>query len=86
MDGIGPDELSIDLLLERAASEEVTEVIFALNSSLESETTTFYISKKLEELSVKVTSIARGVPVGSDLEYTDEITLARSLSGRTSYS
>jgi recombination protein RecR len=85
MDGIGPDDLSIDLLLERILTGEVQEVIFALNSSLEAETTTFYISKKLEGTDLKITSIARGVPVGSELEYTDEITLARSLASRTSY-
>lgn len=86
MDGIGPDELTIEQLISRVALGKTEEIIFALNSSLEAETTTFYLSKKLENANVKITSIARGVPVGSELEYTDEITLARSLASRILYS
>lgn len=84
LDGIGPDELTINKLIERAQKEnEIEEVILALPATMEGDTTAFYISKKLKDIDVKVSSIARGVPVGGELEYTDEITLARSISSRT---
>ena len=85
MDGVGPDDLTISELIERSREEGVCELIFALNSTLESETTTFYISKKVQREGLKVTSIARGVPVGGELEYIDEVTLARSMASRISY-
>ena len=81
MDGIGPDELKIRELLARAESG-VREVILATNPSLEGENTAMYIQKKLAALDVKVTRLARGLPVGGDLEYADEITLVRALQGR----
>lgn len=84
--GIGPGELNIDPLVERVRSGEAKEIIFALSSSIEGDTTAFYISKKLKTFDVRITSIARGIPVGSDLEYTDEVTLARSLLNRTAFS
>lgn len=84
MDGIGPDMLEIDSLIERAASGAVREVIFALGATMEGDTTNFYIFRKLAPYpQVKITQLARGVAVGNDLEYTDELTLGRSLLQRT---
>lgn len=85
MNGIGPAELKIESLLHRIARSagEVKEIILALSSTMEGDTTAFYLHKKLKETGVKVTSIARGIPVGGDLEYTDEITLGRSITART---
>ncbi|MBS1558409.1 MAG: recombination protein RecR [Bacteroidetes bacterium] len=84
MNGIGPSELKIEHLLQRVAQtkNEIKEIILALSPTLEGDTTAFYINRKLKALPVKVTSIARGVPVGGNLEYTDEITLGRSITGR----
>jgi recombination protein RecR len=84
INGIGPSELKIEQLISRIAqkSNEVKEVILALSPTMEGDTTAFYINRKLKELNVKVTSIARGVPVGGNLEYTDEITLGRSITAR----
>lgn len=86
MQGIGPSDLNIDSLLERIQAGECQEVIFALSSSMEGDMTSFYIAKKLKPHGIRVSSIARGIPVGSDLEFTDEITLARSLLNRTEFS
>jgi len=83
MDGVGPEDLRIRELLERVASGGVREVILATNPSLEGENTAMYIQKKLEGAGVKVTRLARGLPVGGDLEYADEVTLARALAGRS---
>ncbi|MEO0473658.1 MAG: recombination mediator RecR, partial [Bacteroidota bacterium] len=82
--GIGPSMLNIDSLVNRIRSEDedIREVIFAFSANIEGDTTSFYISKKLSQLGVKVSSIARGIPVGCDLEFTDELTLARSLMNR----
>ena len=82
LDGIGPDDLNLDNLYKRVFSG--MEVILATNPSVEGDTTCLYLSKKLEELSVNVTRLARGLPVGSDLEYMDELTLVRAMEGRTS--
>ncbi|MBS1682092.1 MAG: recombination protein RecR [Bacteroidetes bacterium] len=83
INGIGPSDLKIDALLERIKkSVETKEVILALSPTMEGDTTAFYIHRKLKDLPIKVTSIARGVPVGGNLEYTDEITLGRSITGR----
>lgn len=81
--GIGPSMLNIEALVNRIKEEEIKEIIFAFSANIEGDTTTFYISKKLAPLGVKVSSIARGIPVGLDLEFTDEVTLARSLMNRT---
>jgi recombination protein RecR len=83
--GIGPSDLKIDSLVERLTSKqcEIKEVILALSPTMEGDTTAFYINRKLKDLHIKVTSIARGVSVGSELEYSDEITLGRSITGRT---
>ena len=80
LDGIGPENLHIDTLLDRLSGEE--EVIIATNPSAEGETTALYLSKQLKEKSVKVTRLASGIPVGGDLEYTDEATLVSALEGR----
>lgn len=82
VDGISPHQLEIDSLVERVRNNEVKEVILALSSTMEGETTGFYIFRKLEPLGVEITQLARGIPVGNDLEYTDEITLGRSIVGR----
>lgn len=85
MDGIGPDELNIESLVSRVASGEVDEVILAFSATVEGDTTMFYIAKKLRDLPVRVTTIARGIAVGGEIEYADEITLGRSLLNRTEY-
>lgn len=81
LDGIGPDELNMDRLMDRI--EPGMEIIIATNPTVEGETTALYISKKLSDSDVKVTRLARGIPVGGDLEYTDEATLIRAMEGRT---
>lgn len=88
MDGIGPDNVNIESLVARVKRDiaEVKEVVLALSSTMEGDTTAFYIAKMLKETGVKVSTIARGVPVGGELEYTDEITLGRSISTRTLFS
>ncbi len=82
MDGIGPSQLEIDSLVERVNSDGVQEVIFALSPTMEGDTTNFYISRRLEGLPVRLTTLARGVSVGDELEYTDEVTLGRSITER----
>ena len=85
MDGIGPADLNIDPLLNRIASGSVREIVMALSTTMEGETTGFYLYKKIAAQDVKVTAIARGIGVGDELEYTDEATLARSIRNRTPY-
>lgn len=82
MEGIGPEELNIKSLLERLRDGEVQEVIIATNPNIEGEATAMYLSKIIKPLNIKVTRIAHGLPVGGDLEYADEVTLARALQGR----
>lgn len=86
--GIGPSELTIDSLIARvgSAKSEVKEVILALSPTMEGDTTAFYLHRRLKELPVKITSIARGIPMGGDLEYADEITLGRSITARILFS
>lgn len=86
MDGIGPADLEIESLVERVASGEVKEVILALSATMEGDTTNFYIFRKLAPYDVRISLIARGVSVGDELEYTDEITLGRSILNRTLFS
>lgn len=83
MDGVGPSNLELESLFQRVESEDIKEVILALNPTMEGDTTNFYISRKLAGKGVKLSVLARGVSVGDDLEYTDEVTLGRSLLGRT---
>ncbi len=85
MEGIGPEELTIASLAERCGKGEVKEVIMALNPTIEGDTTIFYLSKKLQSLPVKITSIARGISFGGELEYVDDVTLARSIATRLPY-
>ena len=85
MDGIGPHDLSIDSRVERVDTGEVKEVILALASTMEGDTTNFYISRKLKDKDVKLSIIARGISVGDELEYTDEVTLGRSILNRTPF-
>ncbi|EKE03181.1 MAG: recombination protein RecR [uncultured bacterium] len=82
LDGIGPDDLRIRELLERIAQEEFVEAILAINPSIEGEATSLYLAKLLKPFGIKVSRIAFGIPVGGDLEYADEVTLARALEGR----
>ena len=85
VNGVGPDDLQIDSLLERIAKEGVEEVIMAISPTMEGDTTIYYISKVLQAHKVKLTTIARGISFGGELEYTDELTLARSLASRMPY-
>ncbi len=85
MDGIGPADLEIDSLVDRVAGGGVGEVILALGSTMEGDTTNFYISRKLAPYPVKLSVIARGISVGDELEYTDEVTLGRSILNRIPY-
>lgn len=82
MDGIGPSQLTIKSLVEKARVGEIEEIIFALSSTLEGDTTNFYIFKQLEGLNIKTSTIARGIAVGDELEYADEVTLGRSITNR----
>ncbi|WP_075601937.1 recombination mediator RecR [Saccharicrinis aurantiacus] len=82
MDGIGPDDLTIKPLIEKVEKGEVKELIFALPTTMEGDTTNFYLYRKFNGLDVKITTIARGVSIGDELEYTDEVTLGRSLINR----
>lgn len=85
MDGIGPGDLNISSLVEKAASEKINEVILALSANMEGETTAFYIFKKLKDFNLPLSAIARGIAVGDQLEYADELTLARSIKNRLPY-
>lgn len=85
MDGVSPGDLHIDSLIERVATGEVKEVILALSSTMEGDTTNFYIYRKLTQYNIKLSVIARGISVGDELEYADEITLGRSIINRTPF-
>jgi len=85
MDGIGPAELEIESLISRVEKDDIIEVILALSTTMEGDTTNFYIYRKLKDKEVKISTLARGVSVGDELEYTDEITLGRSLANRIPY-
>jgi len=85
MDGIGPGDLEINSLVERLQDSDVIEVILALSTTMEGDTTNFYIYRKLKDLEIKISTLARGVSIGDELEYTDEITLGRSLINRVPY-
>lgn len=88
--GIGPEELHIESLIERIDArtevDQVSEVILALSATMEGDTTSFYITRKLQEKGIKVSTIARGIPIGGELEFTDEVTLGRSILTRINYS
>lgn len=82
MDGIGPDDLTIEALVEKVKSGEINELVFALSATMEGDTTNFYIYRKISDYPIKISTIARGVAIGDDLAYADEITLGRSLLNR----
>lgn len=82
MDGVGPTDLTIDQLLKRAENEEIKEVLIVLSTTMEGETTSFYLYKLLSKFNIKISTIARGIGFGDELEYTDEITLGRSIQNR----
>lgn len=82
LDGVGPDQLSIETLVQRIRAGEVEEVVFALSPNIQGDTTIYYIQKKIEPYPVKITTIARGISFGGELEYADELTLGRSLQNR----
>lgn len=82
VEGIGPDDLTVDALVGRIKNGEFREIIIATNATLEGDSTALYIQRRLEGASVKITRLARGLAVGSDIEYTDEVTLGRALEGR----
>jgi recombination protein RecR len=85
MDGIGPADLEVDSLVERMKTNEVREVIFALSATMEGDTTIFYLHKRLKDFTVTISTIARGIAFGGELEYVDEITLGRSIATRVPY-
>lgn len=82
IDGIGPSQLNINSLVEKAKTGQIEELIFALSSTMEGDTTNFYIYKQIKDLSIKTSTIARGIAVGDELEYADEVTLGRSIINR----
>lgn len=85
MDGIGPGDLKIASLMNRIVKEEISEIILALPTTVEGDTTNFFLYKKLSEFDIKITTIARGVGIGDELEYIDEVTLGRSIANRLPY-
>ncbi|HBL73766.1 MAG: recombination protein RecR [Bacteroidetes bacterium GWF2_42_66] len=85
MDGIGPSDIEVESLVGRVSRGEIEEVILALSTTMEGDTTNFFIFKKLKDLPVKITTLARGVSIGDELEYTDEITLGRSIVNRQNF-
>ena len=85
MEGIGPSNLTIDSLITKVSAQHITEIILALNATMEGETTSFFICRKLAPFNVTLSAIARGIAVGDELEYTDEVTLGRSIVNRIPY-
>jgi recombination protein RecR len=85
MDGIGPDQLYIQALLDRIAKNAPEEIIMAFSATVEGDTTMFYLAKKLRELPVRISCISRGIAIGGEIGYADEITLGRSIANRTEY-
>jgi recombination protein RecR len=82
LDGVGPEQLNIESLVNRVKEEAVKEIVFALNPNIQGDTTIYYIGRKLKELPVKITTIARGISFGGEIEYADEMTLAKSITNR----
>ncbi len=85
MDGVSPDDLNIDKLVNRIKEEDIDEVVLALSTTMEGDTTNFYIYRKISKFDVKITTIARGVAIGDELEYSDEVTLGRSILNRVEF-
>jgi recombination protein RecR len=86
IDGVGPSEIRVDELINRVKNDNVTEIIFALSTTMEGDTTNYYLFRRLREYGIKISSIARGIAIGDELEYTDEITLGAAISSRIPYS
>ena len=86
IDGIGPQDLTITSLIDKLRTEKIKEVIFALSATMEGDTTTFYINKKISKFDIIISTIARGVPIGDEIEYADEVTLGRSILQRVPFS
>ena len=85
MDGIGPSDIKVEELIQKAQNSEVKEVIFALSTTMEGDTTNFYLFRRLKDLNITISSIARGISIGDELEYADEITLGTAISSRLPY-
>ena len=85
MDGIGPNDLRIEELIKKVEKGNINEVIFALSTTMEGDTTNYYLFRRLKDIGVKISSIARGIAIGDELEYTDELTLVTALSSRMPY-
>ena len=85
MDGIGPSDLTIGSLIAKLGTGEISELVFALNTAMEGDTTNFYLYRKIKDLNIKLTTIARGIAVGDELEFADEVTLGRSIQHRIPY-
>ena len=85
MEGVGPHNLKIDSLIEKVKTGDVSEIVLAMSSTMEGDTTNFYIYKQLQEFEVKISTIARGISVGDELQYTDEVTLGRSIANRVPF-
>ena len=85
MDGVGPTDIKVEELVQKVQSGEVKEIIFALSTTMEGDTTNFYLFRRLKDVNIKISSIARGIAIGDELEYTDEITLGTAISSRLPY-
>ena len=85
MDGVGPTDIKVEELVQKVQSGEVKEIIFALSTTMEGDTTNFYLFRRLKDTNIKISSIARGIAIGDELEYTDEITLGTAISSRLPY-
>jgi recombination protein RecR len=85
MDGVGPSQLNIDSLIDRLKENKVEEVILGLSATMEGDTTIFYLYKKMKDFKIRITTIARGIAFGGELEYVDEVTLGRSIATRIPY-
>ena len=86
IDGVGPGDIKVEELIDRIKDNNVTEIIFALSTTMEGDTTNYYLFRRLREYNIKISSIARGIAIGDELEYTDEITLGAAISSRIPYS
>jgi recombination protein RecR len=85
IDGIGPKDLNIETLIQKVAENKINELVIAIKPTMEGDTTNFYLYKKLKDFPVKITQIARGIAIGDELEYTDEVTLGRSIINRVPF-
>ena len=86
IDGVGPSEIRVEELIDRIKDNDIIEIIFALSTTMEGDTTNYYLFRRLRDYDIKISSIARGISIGDELEYTDEITLGTAISSRMPYS